>query len=110
MKQVFLAAVLCSLCLTDGLCLAAETSRDRPPALDAVAWAGPATNFKALEGKTGTFALQHSGTMTRGTPTLAISVVPDSGTGQLAGIAGTMTIVIADGKHSYEFEYTLPSP
>jgi hypothetical protein len=64
----------------------------------------------ALEGRTGTFALQHSGTMNRGAPTLAISVVPDSGTGQLAGIAGTMTIVIADGKHSYEFEYTLPSP
>jgi hypothetical protein len=62
-----------------------------------------------LEGRTGTFALQHSGTMNRGAPTLVITVVPDSGTGQLAGLAGTMTIVIADGKHSYEFEYTLPA-
>ena len=60
-----------------------------------------------LKGRSGTFALQHSGTMTRGTPQLTITVVPDSGTGQLAGLAGRMTINIADGKHSYEFEYTL---
>ncbi len=56
----------------------------------------------------GTFVLQHSGIMNRGQPQLVITVVPDSGTGQLSGIAGTMTINIADGKHSYEFEYTLP--
>jgi hypothetical protein len=61
-----------------------------------------------LAGRTGSFVLQHSGTMTRGVPTLSISVVPDSGTGQRAGIAGTLNIVIADGKHSYDFEYTLP--
>jgi len=61
-----------------------------------------------LAGRTGSFVLQHSATMTRGAPTLSISVVPDSGTGQLAGIAGTLKIVIADGKHSYDFEYTLP--
>ena len=60
-----------------------------------------------LKGRSGTFALQHSGTMTRGTPQLTITVVPDSGTGQLEGLAGRMTIEIADGKHSYEFEYTL---
>lgn len=60
-----------------------------------------------LHGRSGTFALQHSGTMTRGAPQLTITVVPDSGTGQLAGLAGTMTIDIADGKHSYVFEYTL---
>jgi hypothetical protein len=60
-----------------------------------------------LGGRTGTFALQHSGTMNRGEPQLSITVVPDSGTGQLAGLAGRMTINIADGKHSYEFEYTL---
>ena len=60
-----------------------------------------------LKGRSGTFALQHSGTMTRGTPQLTITVVPDSGTGQLAGLAGRMTINIADGKHSYELEYTL---
>lgn len=54
------------------------------------------------------FVLQHSGTMTRGAPQLTVHVVPDSGIGQLAGITGTMAIIIADGKHSYEFEYTLP--
>jgi len=61
-----------------------------------------------LKGRTGTFALQHSGTMNRGVPQLSVTVVPDSGTGQLVGLAGKMTINIADGKHSYEFEYTLP--
>lgn len=60
-----------------------------------------------LKGKSGTFVLQHSGTMTRGEPQLSITVVPDSGTGQLVGLAGRMIIQIADGKHSYEFEYTL---
>ncbi len=60
-----------------------------------------------LHGKTGTFVLQHSGLMRRGAPQLIVSVVPDSGTGELAGLAGTMTIRIAGGKHSYEFEYTL---
>jgi hypothetical protein len=61
-----------------------------------------------LDGRGGTFALQHSGTMTRGVPQLTITVVPDSGTGELLGLAGRMTIDIADGKHSYDFEYTLP--
>ncbi len=60
-----------------------------------------------LGGRRGTFALQHSGTMTRGEPSLTISVVPDSGTGELTGLAGSMAIVIADGKHSYEFDFTL---
>lgn len=60
-----------------------------------------------LNGRTGTFALQHSGTMTRGTPQLNVTVVPDSGTGELKGLSGQMSIVIADGKHSYEFEYKI---
>jgi hypothetical protein len=60
-----------------------------------------------LAGHKGTFALQHTGTMDRGTPTLSVTVVPDSGTGDLAGLTGKMNIIIADGKHSYEFEYTL---
>jgi hypothetical protein len=60
-----------------------------------------------LNGRGGTFALQHSGTMTRGVPQLSVTVVPDSGTGQLVGLSGRMTIQIADGKHSYDFEYTL---
>jgi hypothetical protein len=60
-----------------------------------------------LDGLHGTFALQHSGAMNRGTPQQNVTVVPDSGTGQLVGLAGTMTINIADGKHSYEFEYKI---
>jgi len=61
-----------------------------------------------LRGRRGTFILQHSGTMNRGTPHLTITVVPDSGTGELAGLAGSMDIQIEGGKHSYTFEYTLP--
>jgi len=61
-----------------------------------------------LKGRTGTFVLQHSATMNRGVPNLSVTVVPDSGTGQLTGLAGKMNISIADGKHSYDFEYTLP--
>lgn len=60
-----------------------------------------------LHGRTGTFALQHSGTMTRGAPQLSVTVVPDSGTGELRGLSGRMSIIIADGKHSYEFEYAI---
>jgi len=61
----------------------------------------------SLHGRNGTFVMQHSGTMNRGEPQLTISIVPDSGTGELAGLTGTMTIQIADGKHSYELAYTL---
>ena len=60
-----------------------------------------------LNGRTGTFALQHSGTMTRGAPELVITVVPDSGTGQLVGLTGKMTIIIEGKKHSYAFDYSL---
>jgi len=60
-----------------------------------------------LHGRNGAFALQHSATMTRGVPQLTITVVPDSGTDQLVGLAGEMTIKIAEGKHFYDFEYTL---
>jgi len=61
-----------------------------------------------LQGRRGTFILQHSGTMTRGAPQLTITVVPDSGTEQLARIAGSMKIIIdKDGKHFYDLEYTL---
>jgi hypothetical protein len=62
-----------------------------------------------LNGRTGTFILQHSATMNRGVPELSVTVVPDSGTGQLEGITGKMNIIIADGKHSYDFEYRLPN-
>ena len=62
-----------------------------------------------LKGRRGSFYLQHSGTMTRGAPHLTITVVPDSGTGDLKGIAGKMMIRIQGGKHFYDFDYTLDS-
>jgi len=62
-----------------------------------------------LHGRKGTFALQHTGTMTRGVASLSVTVVPDSGTEELTGIAGKLDIKIAEGKHSYDFEYTLPA-
>lgn len=63
-----------------------------------------------LKGRKGTFVLQHSGTMTQNKPMLTITIVPDSGTEQLAAISGKMTIIItADGKHTYDLEYTLPA-
>jgi hypothetical protein len=61
-----------------------------------------------LHGRSGSFVLQHSGTMARGEGQLVIMVVPDSGTGELVGLEGTMTISIVDGKHLYGFDYTLP--
>ncbi len=60
-----------------------------------------------LLGRKGTFALQHSGTMNRGEQELLISVVPDSGTAELVGLMGTMNIVIENGKHSYDFEFSI---
>jgi Protein of unknown function (DUF3224) len=62
----------------------------------------------ALKGRKGTFMLQHSGTMTRGIGDLTITVVPDSGTEELKGITGQLTIKIESGKHFYNFEYSLP--
>ncbi|HEV2419366.1 MAG TPA: DUF3224 domain-containing protein [Terriglobia bacterium] len=62
-----------------------------------------------LHGRSGSFVLQHTGTMTRGEPQLSVTVVPDSGAGQLVGLAGKITINIANGQHSYIFDYTLPS-
>lgn len=63
-----------------------------------------------LAGRTGSFALQHWGMMDKGTPDLKISVIPDSATGHLAGLTGTMTIDIQPGgKHFYAFTYALPS-
>lgn len=61
-----------------------------------------------LNGKEGSFVFQHSGIMDRGTQQLSVTVVPGSGTGELTGIDGKFTIIIAEGKHSYEFEYFLP--
>jgi Protein of unknown function (DUF3224) len=60
-----------------------------------------------LQDRNGSFVLQHTGTMNRGEPKLEIGVVPDSGTDQLLGLSGTMTINNTNGAHTYEFEYTL---
>ncbi|MCO5183560.1 MAG: DUF3224 domain-containing protein [Anaerolineae bacterium] len=61
----------------------------------------------ALAGREGSFVLQHFGIMDRGAGRLILEVVPDSGTGQLVGLSGNMSIIIEDGKHFYEFEYGL---
>ena len=61
-----------------------------------------------LNGRQGAFVLQHTGTLNKGAPSLSVTVVPDSGTGELIGLVGELKIIIADGKHSYEFNYSLP--
>jgi hypothetical protein len=83
--------------------LSATTSVEGSAGYVAIEWVSG-----TLNGRSGTFALQHSGTMTRGKPQLTVTVVPDSGTGELEGLAGEMDIKIEAGKHFYEFEYTLP--
>jgi Protein of unknown function (DUF3224) len=60
-----------------------------------------------LDGRQGSFVLQHSGAMNRGAQSLSIMVVPDSGTGELAGLSGTLSINIIDGKHFYDFIYSI---
>lgn len=62
-----------------------------------------------LEGRKGSFLLQHTGVMNRGEPSLSITVVPDSGTDELAGLSGTLSINIVDGRHFYDFIYSVPA-
>ena len=62
-----------------------------------------------LDGRSGSFVLQHTGIMDRGAPQLSIVVVPDSGTDDLRGLSGRMDIVIAAGEHTYVFDYSLPA-
>ncbi len=61
-----------------------------------------------LDGRKGSFLLQHSGSMNRGVSTLSIMVVPDSGTDELTGLTGTLSIHVVDGKHFYDFLYSFP--
>jgi len=61
-----------------------------------------------LKGRPGSFVLQHTGLMDRGKPSLAILVVPDSGTDQLTGLSGRFEVIIEGKKHSYAFDYVLP--
>lgn len=63
-----------------------------------------------LDGRSGSFVLQHNGTMDAAGQRLSITVVPESGTGALAGISGSLAIRVAEGRHFYEFEYALPQP
>ena len=60
-----------------------------------------------LNGREGSFHLQHTGSMNRGAPSLTITVIPDTGTGELTGLSGSMTIDVSDGKHTYIFDYTI---
>lgn len=60
-----------------------------------------------LEGRSGSFFLQHFGLMDKGTPSLTVSVVPDSATGELTGLQGTMQIDVTGGQHRYTFTYKL---
>jgi hypothetical protein len=63
-----------------------------------------------LQGRSGSFVLHHTGLMTRGEPSLVVKVAPDSGTGELTGITGSMIIRIEGGKHFYDFDFSLPTP
>lgn len=81
----------------------------RTPVADSAGYVAIERVSGTLGGRRGSFVLQHNGVMTRGVSSLTVLVVPDSGTDELAGIAGEMTINIADGKHFYEFDYTLAS-
>ena len=81
----------------------------RDPALGSGGYVAMETVRGTLDGRAGGFVLQHSSTMTRGVPAQSITVVPDSGTGALVGLAGRMVVDIAPGgAHSYRFDYTLP--
>ena len=62
-----------------------------------------------LNGRRGSFVLQHKGTMSKGVYNMNVTVIPDSGTDELVGITGTMTITIEGSKHYYNFAYTLES-
>jgi hypothetical protein len=63
----------------------------------------------SLQGRGGSFFLQHNGVMNRGAATLSLSIVPDSGTDELVGISGRMAIDITDGKHFYTLDFSLPT-
>lgn len=77
----------------------------RGPVKDSAGYVAIERVTGTLEGKRGTFVLQHNGTMNRGALTLTVTVVPDSGTAELAGLSGSMGIQVVDGKHFYDFDY-----
>ena len=63
----------------------------------------------SLGGLKGSFTLQHSGLMDKGAQSLTVVVIPDSATEGLAGLTGTMNIIVTPGRHEYRFLYTLPA-
>jgi len=85
-----------------------EMLADGPDAKGSGAYVAIERVTGTLGGRAGSFVLQHSGTLTRGATELSITVVPDSGTGQLEGLTGKLNVIITNGKHSYEFDYSLP--
>jgi Protein of unknown function (DUF3224) len=85
-----------------GMMLAARTAIDNSAGYVAIEQV-----TGALAGKRGSFVLQHSGISDRGVQSLDLRVVPDSGTAELAGLSGTMRIIIDNGAHAYEFDYEL---
>ena len=88
----------------DGQMLAART-----PLKDSAAYVAVERVRGTLQGRRGSFVLLHRGVMDRGAQSLTVTVVPDSGTDQLVGLAGTMDITITGEKHLYDFAYTLPA-
>jgi len=81
----------------------------RTPVKDSAAYVAVERVKGTLQGRSGSFVLVHRGVMDRGAQSLMVTVAPDSGTDQLVGLAGTMDITITDGKHFYDFSYTLPA-
>lgn len=75
-----------------------------------MAYVGVERVLGTLHGKKGTFVLQHNAEMRRGTGTLNCIIVPDSGTGELAGVSGTMSVEITEVAHTYTIEYSLEDP
>ncbi len=61
----------------------------------------------SLSGRNGGFVLQHFGVMAGGENRLLLEVVPDSGSGELTGLSGSMEINMEGGAHRYRFEYSL---
>lgn len=86
---------------------AVEMLAARTPVADSAGYVAIERVAGVLEGRTGTFILQHTGVVTRGTQELTVTVIPDSGTGELTGLRGRMTIDIVEGKHYYTFDYEL---
>jgi Protein of unknown function (DUF3224) len=81
----------------------------RTPVPDSAGYVAIERVTGTLDGRAGTFVLQHSGTMTRGARALSVTVVPDSATGALTGLSGRMDIEVVDGQHRYTFDFELPA-